>query len=86
MNDAELLDLKQAKEFVSASNTINFQLVNQIESYKWIARTLKRFDCFSLSKTEKDIVRTCISKTTKYSRAQLNLLFRRYKRNRCSLK
>ena len=44
MNDTELLELKQVREFVNASTTIRFIPASQAESYEWIAGTLKRFD------------------------------------------
>jgi hypothetical protein len=80
MNDAELSELKQVREFIDASATLNFKPVNQVESYKWIARTLKRFNYFKLSKTDKGTVKAYILKVTNYSRAQLYRLFEQYKR------
>jgi hypothetical protein len=74
MNDAELLELKEVREFVNASTTISFSPANQAESYKWMAGTLKRFNYFKLSKTDKGVVRAYLAKRTGYSRAQLNRL------------
>ncbi len=51
MNDTELLELNEVREFVNASSNIVFSLANKAESYEWIARTLKRFNYFKLSKT-----------------------------------
>jgi len=82
MNDENLTELKQVQEFVNASTAVSFRSANPIESYEWIARTLKRFNYFNLSKKEKGIVRAYIKKITKYSRAQLNRLFEQYRKNR----
>ena len=80
MNDAELSEPKQVREFVDASATLNFKPVSQAESYQWIARTLKRFNYFKLSKADKGTVKSYILKVTNYSRAQLYRLFEQYKR------
>lgn len=82
MNDAELLELKEVREFVNASTTIRFSPANQAESYKWIAGTLKRFNYFKLSKKDKNAVRAYIKKITEYSRAQLNRLIQQYRKKR----
>jgi len=81
MNDEYLTELKQVQEFVNARTAVNFRSVNPIESYEWIARTLKRFNYFKLSKKDKGIVRAYIKKITKYSLAQLNRLFEQYRKN-----
>ena len=72
MNDTELLELNQVREFVNASASIRFSPASQGESYAWIAGTLKRFNYFRLSKADKGIVRAYIAKRTGYSRAQLS--------------
>ena len=41
MNDTELLELNQVREFVNASDSIVFRPANRAESYEWVARTLK---------------------------------------------
>ena len=79
MNDAELLELSQVREFVNASNGISFKPANQVEGYKWIARTLKRFNYFKLSKKDKGTVRAYLKTQSGYSRAQLNRLIGQYK-------
>lgn len=71
MNDTELLELNQVREFVNASNSIVFKPITQGESYRWSASTLKRFNYFKLSKLDKGIVRSYIKKRSGYSRAQL---------------
>jgi transposase InsO family protein len=81
MNDAELLELSQVQEFVNASNGISFKPANQVEGYKWIARTLKRFNYFQLAKKDKGVVRTYLKKQSGYSRAQLNRLIAQYRNN-----
>lgn len=82
MNDAELLELNQVREFVNASTSIRFSPASQAESYAWIAGTLKRFNYFRLSKADKGIVRAYIAKRTGYSRAQLSRLITQYKEKR----
>jgi transposase InsO family protein len=81
MHDTELLELSQVREFIKASNGISFKPVNQIEGYKWIASTLKRFDYFKISKKDKGIIRAYIKNQSGYSRAQLARLIAQYKEN-----
>jgi len=81
MNDTELLELNQVREFINASSSIVFSPTNQAESYEWIARTLKRFNYFKISKIDKGTVRAYIAKRTRYSRAQLNRLIAQYRKN-----
>ena len=81
MNDTELLEINQVREFVNASGSIVFSPANQAESYEWIARTLKRFNYFKISKIEKGTVRAYLVKRTGYSRAQLNRLIAQYRKS-----
>jgi len=81
MNDAKLQELNQVREFVNASDNIAFSPTNKAESYEWIARTLKRFDYFKLSKIDKGTIHAYIKKRTSYSRAQLNRLIGQYREN-----
>jgi len=81
MNDAKLQELSQVREFVNASDNIAFSPTNKAESYEWIARTLKRFNYFKLSKIDKGTVHAYIKKRTGYSRAQLNRLIGQYRKN-----
>ena len=81
MNDTELLELNQVREFVNASDSIVFRPANRAESYEWVARTLKRFNYFKISKIEKGTVRAYLAKRTGYSRAQLNRLIAQYREN-----
>ena len=53
MNDTEFQELSQVRNFINASNGISFKPANQLEGYKWIARTLKRCNYFRLSKKDK---------------------------------
>jgi transposase InsO family protein len=80
MNDIELSEIQQVRDFVSASTTIYFQPKCQSECYKWIANTLKRFNYFKLSKKDKGTVRSYLAKRTGYSRAQLNRLITQYRK------
>jgi len=82
MNDAELLELKEVREFVNASTTIRFRPANQAESYKWVAGTLKRFNYFKLTKKDKGTARAYLARRTGYSRAQLNRLIAQYRKKR----
>ena len=82
MNDIELKELNQVQKFLDGAGPISFEPAGQIESYAWIARTLKRFDYFKLSKLNRGTVRGYLMKVTGYSRAQLNRLIGQYKKKR----
>jgi transposase InsO family protein len=82
MNDTELKELSQVQNFINGTGPIRFKPVTQAESYAWLARTLKRFDYFKLSKGNRGVVRAYLKKVTGYSRAQLNRLISQYKRKR----
>ena len=44
MNDTNLQDLEQVDQFLTGTAAVNFKASSRIESYRWIAKTLKRFD------------------------------------------
>ncbi len=82
MNDVELKEINQIQRFLDGADLISFKPTGQIESYAWIARTLKRFDYFKLSKLNRGTVRGYLMKVTGYSRAQINRLIGQYKKRR----
>jgi hypothetical protein len=41
MNDVELKEINQIQRFLDGTDLISFKPTGQIESYAWIARTLK---------------------------------------------
>ncbi len=82
MNDVELKEINQVQKFLDGTDQISFEPVGQTESYAWIAKTLKRFDYFKLTKLNRGTVRGYLVKVTGYSRAQLNRLIGQYKKRR----
>ena len=79
MNDIELKEINQVQKFIDGADLVSFKPAGQKESYAWIARTLKRFNYFELSKLNKGTVHGYLMKVTGYSRAQLNRLIWQYK-------
>lgn len=82
MNDTQITEVQQVKEFLEGNVLVQFKIAGQKEAYAWIAATLKRFNYFQLSKGEKSEVRAYMAKVTGYSRAQLNRLIKQYRRKR----
>ncbi len=82
MNDVELKEINQIQKFLDGADLISFKPTGQIESYAWVARTLKRFDYFKLYKRDKGLVRGYLMKVTGYSRAQISRLIGQYKKSR----
>jgi len=79
MNDHELKDLRQVSQFLSGSTLISFTPASAEERYAWLARSLKRFNYYQLTKGDKGTVRTYLRKMTGYSRQQLTRLIAQYK-------
>jgi transposase InsO family protein len=79
MNDKNLKNLEQLKQFTLGAQGVEFKAVSQQERYRWIAVTLKKFGYHRLSKKEKGIVRDYILKVTSYSRQQLTRLISQHR-------
>jgi len=79
MNDSNITNLEQVKDFVLGAQAVEFKPLSPKGRYVWIARTLKRFNYYGLSKKDKGVVRGYILKLTGYSRQQLSRLISQYK-------
>lgn len=82
MNDSEVKELKQVREFLNGSVSVKFNVLDKGEAYAWIAGALKRFDYYRLLKKNKGEVRAYLTRVTDYSRAHLNRLIAQYKKKR----
>jgi len=71
MNDTNLKGLEQVDQFLAGTAPVNFKATSRIESYRWIANTLKRFGYHHLCKKEKGLVCRYIEQVTGYSRQQV---------------
>ncbi len=80
MNDTKVIGLKQVKQFLVGTESVDFKPQSVSACYEWIARTLKRFNYYRLRKQDKSMVRNYILKVTGYSRQQLTRLIEQYRK------
>lgn len=79
MNDENLTTLAQIEQFISGSQGIKFKPLSSADRYRWIARTLKRFNYHRLRKKDKGIVLDYIHQLSGYSRQQVTRLIAQHK-------
>ena len=78
MSDQNLKGLNDVEKFLNGTTGIEFSYNSSKERYRWIAKTLKRFGYFSLTKKDKGIVQAYILKVTAFSRQHLTRLVKQY--------
>jgi transposase InsO family protein len=81
MNDTKL-KLEQIEPFLTASQSITFTPLSKEACYAEIARKLKQWRYFKLSKKKKMEVREYLQKRTGYSHSQLTRLIAQYKQKK----
>lgn len=74
MDDSTITTLEQVRKFLSGTATIRFQGASRSDKYKWIERTLARFDYFGLGKKERGTLRRYMLRMAGFSPAQLTRL------------
>lgn len=79
MEDSRLINVTQLKEFLKASQQVVVSLEKStlLEKYRFIEKTIKKFNYQKLSKKEKRTVYLYIKKLTGYKKAQLYRLIKR---------
>jgi len=80
MNDSHVVSIAQIKEFLQASQIIEFKGISQKEKYFWVENILNRFGYFSLRKKDKTTVKKYIRQMTGFSDAQLGRLIAKKKK------
>lgn len=73
-----MFSIPELEQFLSASDAVEFVILDKAEAYAWIATTLKDLKYRSLSKHDKGIVSAYMRKITGYSPAQTKRLIRRW--------
>ena len=79
MNDAKLQTIEQVKQFLEATEVLEFKGLSTEEKYQWIKDVLIRFEYHHLRRNKKGVIRRYLERVTGYSRAQVSRLIRRYK-------
>lgn len=67
MNDNNLINLGQISQFLAGSREVEFKPASLKDRYRWIAKTLLRFDYHRLRKKAKGVVQEYILKMMGYS-------------------
>jgi transposase InsO family protein len=78
MNDKDLQTIKQVKQFLTGSESLEFRGASIEERYRWLETVLVRFTYSRLNRAEKGVIRRYLEKVSGYSRAQVCRLIRRY--------
>jgi len=82
MNDNGVKSLSQASRFTEGVQPVHLHFEDQDTCYRWIARTLKRFNYFALGKTDKSTVIQYLRQVTGYTRQHLTKLIKQYREHR----
>jgi transposase InsO family protein len=79
MNDKNIKKLDQIRQFLLGTKLVEFKSIKNKDRYRWIAKTLKRFDYHKLRKKDKGTVREYIIKISGYSRQQITRLISQHR-------
>lgn len=79
MNDRNIKKLDQIRQFLLGTKLVEFKSIRTKDRYRWIVKTLKRFDYHKLCKKDKGSVRAYILKITGYSRQQITRLISQHR-------
>ena len=77
MDDSRLTNISQIKEFLKGSQKLVVNLVTIADKYKFIDRSIDKFNYRILNRKEKRVVLWYIKKLTGYKKAQLMRLVKR---------
>ena len=80
MNEKDLVSLNQVAQFLDGTQAVAFTVLSDKDDrYKWIQRTLIRFDYDKLKRPEKGLIVKYLIKISGYSRQQLTRLISQYR-------
>ena len=74
-----LQTLVQVREFLAGDRTIEPRIRTRADAYRFIERTLARFDYFRLGRNDKGVLRQLIARATGLSRAQITRLLHQHR-------
>ena len=81
MQKAESLTREQMREFLAASEELDFALARRTEIYDLVERTLRRQRYLELTKKDKGVVRRYLAKLSGRSLPQITRLIRQYRQS-----
>jgi hypothetical protein len=80
MNEKDLVGLDQVANFLDGTQSVAFTVLsNKNDRYKWIQRTLIRFEYEMLKRQDKGLIMQYLIKISGYSRQQLTRLIAQYR-------
>ena len=80
MNEKDLVSLKQVAQFLDGTQSVAFTVLSDKDDrYRWIQRTLIRFDYDKLKRADKGLLIQYLIKISGYSRQQLTRLIKQYR-------
>ena len=80
MNEKDLISIDQVVHFLDGTQAVAFRVLSSKDDrYKWIQRTLIRFDYDQLKRREKGFIMQYLIKISGYSRQQLTRLIAQYR-------
>jgi len=80
MNEKDLVSLDQVAQFLDGTQSVAFTVLsNKDDRYRWVQRTLIRFDYDKLKRPDKGLIMQYLMKISGYSRQQLTRLIRQYR-------
>ena len=82
MNDLNIKNLDQVRNFLDGATSIEFQPQSKAECYQWIQSALTRFQYHTLRKCDKGNIFAYLQKVTRYSRQQISRLIEQHRNTR----
>jgi len=80
MNDSHIQTPDQVRQFLEGAAVMEIRLSSKLDGYRWIQRTLVRFQYLTLSKADRGLIRRYLQQISGYSRAQITRLITQYQR------
>jgi transposase InsO family protein len=78
MDDSKRISLDQIRAFVAGAEPVEFAAQGRTEVYRWVERTLVRYEYARQGKASKGLLRRYVEKMTGLSRAQVTRLITAY--------
>ena len=79
MNDRKIRSLEDVRAFLAGSTQMEFSIEGKDERYRWIERTLKRFNYRRLGRAERGVLLRYLERVSGYSRQTLTRLVAQYR-------
>ena len=78
LHNQRLQTVEEAREFLSATTTFDFEPQSREETYRWLRNSLRQLRYGTLGKADRGVVKAYLEKVSNLSRAQVTRLIRQY--------